>query len=793
MRNLENIKEAIRKDPNNPQALKAVGRYYLEEGYYKLAKNHYSQAVQLCPRLLSEVMLDYEREIGKAPEKIGPRLSLAAFEVVQGNLDATILELEEALEVSPKNVEACNVLGRIFVKQGRIDETIALLERSLRQGVKDTTLTEILAGAYLEKGRIQEAIKFYEEILNYRPEDKHILRTLGELYTRTEDYNKAAQCFQSMFSNDPEVGREVVQRLEGLLRKLEGNILIREILADVYMRSLNPEAAIKKLLEIVRLDATRLADVIAKIKSVLKSYPNHPQATSALAESLRRQGNFSEAIECYHNLANSQPEFIEEAVRGYEEVLEFCPEQILARTYLAEAFLYKKQIKEALNQFEKMIEVDPSSAESVIRKCREIIKIHPQLLLARLVLGRACLAKGEVQRATIEAEGIIAIDKKFVAAYLLLGEAYFQLKLCRKAVKVLQDLLEMAPYDLRVIERYKEAKGKELDLEIEKMKGKLVEDPWKVALHLDLAKMYIEKGERDAAIRELQIALKDQARAPFAANLLGCVYRREGRFDLAAAQFNRALEFASSEIADFARTVRFNLGTSYEAQGIVHKALKTYEDILQEDIDFGNLKRRIKYLKAASLNSMRHKALLAVIPQPEKREIIAIWGRGAKTTRSGRKEDVSVSFGQKYNSSGFEYFMKGMHKAALEEFVSAAQLDSKFTVALNNLAVALANEGKFSEAKAKLQEAVHMEPNSVILRNNLGVICSLLGQIDLAQLELETAYGLDPQLSAVCLNLGDIYYLKHEIEKAMDLYKKVGSFDVLTEIAEQRLIHRVLT
>ncbi|KPJ68818.1 hypothetical protein AMJ44_05355 [candidate division WOR-1 bacterium DG_54_3] len=790
MKDLKEIREALKIDPNDPYALRVVGKYYLREGYYKLAKNHYNQALRFSPHLFPEVILDYEQEIGKDPKRIGPRLSLAGFEIAQGEIELALLELEETIDVSPKNVEAYNVLGKIFVKQGRNDEAISLLERSLREGIKDVSLTEILAGAYLEKGRVREAIKLYEDILDYRPGDKQTLRILGELYLRVENYDQAARSYQAMFSEDPEVSHEVIQRLEELLKKIEGSLFIRWVLAEIYMRSLKPEAAVAKLREIMRLDATKIEEVGSRLKEILKNYPGHPQATLALAEALRRQGNFSEAVESYHDLSKNNPEFLEEALPGYQKVLEFCPQQILARTYLAEAFLYKKQIKEALLEYQSMLQVDSSSAESVIKKCREIIKTNPQLQLAHLVLGRAYLVKGDVQRAVMEAEGIISIDKKSTPAYLLLGEAYFNLKLCRKAVEVLETALSLDPYNLYVQEKYREVKERELDLEISSIKERLTSDPWKISLHLDLAKLYIQKGMREEAVRELQIALKDQARAPFASNLLGGIHRGEGRFDLAAAQFNRALELAPSELPDFARIARFNLATTYEAQGVVRKAVKTYESILQEDIDFGNLKRRVRYLKSTSLQSIRDKALVMVVVHYDKGEMVALWGREGKTGQEERKQDVRLSFGHNYNSSGFDYFMKGMYKAAIEEFQLAVQMDANFAPGLNNLGVALAKGRKFSEAKVRLEDAVQLEPQSVVFRNNLGVIYLLLGQIDQAQIELEKAYTLDPELSAACINLGDICYFKKDVRRALDLYRRASNFDVLAEIAEQRLAYK---
>lgn len=789
MEDLAEIRKTLLEDPGNPWALRGAAKYYLKEDYYKQSQKMYLQALGFCPHLLPEILLDYEEGISHQPDKIGLRLSLAGFLLAGESIDAALLELEEALEAAPRSVEAYNALGRIYIKQERIDEAIALLEKSIAEGVKDVNLTETLAGAYLEKGRISEAIKFYEEILAQKPTDKQTLRILGELYTRTEDYPRAACSYQAMFSNDPEVAREVIQRLEDLLKKIEGSVEIREILSEIYMKALNPEAAVEKLKEILRLESSKLEDTVQKLKTILKNYPGLPSAVLALAEALRRQGNFSEAAESYYQLMKIKPEFIDEVIRGYREVLEVCPEQVLAHAHLGEALLCQNKISEALSEFGKMVEADPAAADMVIRKCREVLRTQPMLLEAHVVVGRAYLAKGDPQRAAVEAEGVIAVDKKLTSAYLLLGEAYHKLNLKHKASEMLHTALVLEPFNLQVHERYRETKEKEIENEIVVLKGRLEEDQWKISLHLDLAKRYIEKGEREEAIRELQVVQKDSLRAPLACNLLGDIYRSEGRYDLAAAQYNRALPQAPPELS---KTIRFNLGTTYEAQGQVRKAVKVYEGILQEDIDFGNLKKRVKQLKTTSLSGMRSKSLQMVIFEYGKNEVIALWGRGGRPAgRSGRKEEVSVSFGQEHNQEGFEFFMKGMYPAAEEEFSLAVQLDCRFGEALNNLGVALTKSGKFEEARRRLMEAVEADPTSAVFYGNLGVIYFLLGKLDLARGALEKSQALELEAAAVCLNLGDLYYQEKEIQKAIEFYRKISRFDPLSDIAEQRLLYKV--
>ncbi|MBI5400225.1 tetratricopeptide repeat protein [Candidatus Saganbacteria bacterium] len=787
--------------------VKARARHYLDEGQFLQAKNHYCQAVELQPGLLADVLVDYEKAIARQPQVIGPRLSLAGFVLNQGELEHAIAELEEALEIDPQNVEIYNVLGRIFIKQGDVDAVIALLERSLGTGLKDVSLVEILANAYLEKGRLNDAIKFYNEALIYKPNDKQILRTLGELYTRTELYNYAAEKFQAMFSDDPEVSREVIQRLEGLLGKEEGNVFIREILANVYLRSLKPELAVAKYLEIIRLDRLKLDSILTKLRGLLRSYPGHPQATLALAEVLRRQGNFSEAIELYHDLVNptivgkNKPEFFDAVMAGYQEILAECPEQLLARTYLAEIYLSRGRLDEVLDQYEFMLRADPETAETVIKRCREIIKNQPQLLAAmptclpastvgrqaRLILGRAHLAADDAQKAAVEAENLIADDKNFAAAYSLLGDAYFQLKLDRKAVGVLAQALALDPFNLQAQAGYQAAKERELAAAVEQARNKIAADPWKQSLHLDLAKLFLQQRQAEAAIRELQAAAKDESKILSVVGLLGCLYRSEGRYDLAAAQFSRGLDLLPPEQAELGRQIRFNLGTVYEAQGLASPALKIYEELLQEDIDFADLRRRVKYLKSASLKSMQTKALIMAMSQPESKKIVVFWGREAQNNKISRKEDVSLSFGHNHNAAGFDFYLKGMVSAALEEFQLAVQLDVGFATALNNLAVCLVSDGKLREAKVRLEEALKIEPSAAVLHNNLGLVTLLLAQPGPAVQELEKAYAVDPENPAICLNLGDAFYAQKNIRRALELYRQPGKFGILAEIFEDRL------
>src|SRR3989338_3787911 len=778
MNELAEIRKKLNANPGDPRALRGAARYYLDEGYYKQAQGAYLAAYGADPRALPQILLDHEERIGAEPQKLGPRLSLVGLLLALGETDAAILELEELLEENPQNVESYNLLGRVYAARGRLDDAIALLERSLAAGVRDVNLTETLAAAYLERGRTADAVKFYQEILQQKPGDKQTLRVLGELYARLEEYSPAARCYAAMFGDDPEVVREVIQRLEELLKKVEGNIEIREILSDIYMKVLDPEAAVAEIRRIIRLEAGKLPETVLKLKSIMKNYPNHPAAGLALAEALRRQGSYSEAVETYQQLLKGKPDLVDQVIAGYREVLDVCPEQVLARAYLGEALLAKNLVPEALEEFGKMIEADPSVADLVIKKCRDVLRAQPQLLRTHVVLGQAYLAKGDYQRAAMEGEGVVAIDKNLTSGYLLLGEAYAKLNLLHKAAQTLRAALILDPYNIQVHERRRAVREKELDQEIGGGKD-----------HLALARLYLEKGKSEAATRELQLAQKEPAKSSAALALLGDIYRAEGRYDQAAAQYNRALEAGVG--TDQSKLLRFNLGAAYEAQGDVRKAVKIYETIMQEDIDFGGLKKRIKQLKATTLLSMRNRALMAAIAAYGKKEVVALWGRDARSTGRGKKDDLNLSFGQEHSQDGYDLFMQGMYTAAEEELALAVNLDRRFGCALNNLGVALLKQGKLEEGRARLIEATQVDPASAVFYNNLGVAYFLTGRLEPAAAALEKRFALDAELSAVCLNLVDLGYFRKEAQKAIELWRRVGDFDPLSDLARGRLFCKV--
>ena len=312
-----------------------------------------------------------------------------------------------------------------------------------------------------------------------------------------------------------------------------------------------------------------------------------------------------------------------------------------------------------------------------------------------------------------------------------------------------------------------------------------------MSLHLEQGKLYWEKGELDNAIQELQVALRDLPRAPFAYHLLGTCFKEKGRFDLAVSRFESALAAEGQEAHKITDLIRFNMGSALEAQGMVEEAVMAYEKIAAEEFKYGSLQARIKILNETNPGSLRNKNLVAAPRRYGTREVIGFWGRDGRGVNFSDLDDgLSISFGQGHNAAGFEHFQKGRVKAAEEEFQLSIQLDTHFIAALNNLGVVYLSVGMYDRAEARISEALELDPDFAVLLNNLGLVYLFLGEKGKARTFLEKAYSRDPQLGAAALSLGDLYYMDQDTEKAISYWERLLGLDVMAELAARRLKYR---
>ena len=777
---------------NEARTLRLSARDKLSMGDYLKSRDDYKLAVMLEPAMLSDVLLDYERKLEGDGGNIALRLSLADLFLKFGDLDAALVELEEILDLAPDLESVYNILGRILMSRGAVNETIQLLERALKRGLRSTALSEILAGAYLESGNIDRSIKLYEELLELAPAEKKTLRILADLYARVSQNESSAKMYVNLYEADPGSYPEIVHKLESLAKLKKDSQKIREMLAEIYIKGHEPGKAVDQFRQIFSVDRFKTGEAISKYKKALDMYPGHPGLICSLAEALIFRGSYTEAATEYNKLTKLGPEYVDMAIQGFLKIAKSYPDNVLAHRFLGDAYEALGKHDDALQEYRTVLSLDPKEAEYITRKCREILKARPDLISLHQVLGEVFLLKKDYKKVVSEAEEILAVDGQNIDAFILLGDGYRGLKMNSKASNSYAMALGLEPFNISVQRKLEASRKADAEESIKFLKGRIKEDQWRKSLHLDLAKQYLELKDWEGATRELQEAIRDQSRAPFAYNLLGLSLKEQGKFELAQSQFKKAIEILPDELGELEKTIKFNLASTFEALGRVDEAMSTYESIREKDIKFGNVESRIKGLTSINPRALKDRMFVLVLQDAGEKALLELWGRDGRRAQHGRRADeFGISFAQTHNEAGFEHLVKGRYRSAEDEFLLASSLDARLPSALNNLAVVYARQKRLDDAETKISAALEQDPKHAVLHNNRGVIAYLKGDSKSAEVEFLRALSIDPELDVACINLGDAYYSQGNARQALAYWEKVKNYTIVSELADRRLRFKV--
>lgn len=116
--------------------------------------------------------------------------------------------------------------------------------------------------------------------------------------------------------------------------------------------------------------------------------------------------------------------------------------------------------------------------------------------------------------------------------------------------------------------------------------------PNEFGYRFELGSLYFEEGETDKAIKELQLAQRSPKVRIDSLILLGKAYKAKGFSDLAAEQLN----IAKSEIpgvTDQKKDVLYELGSCYEDQGDMDKAMVEFKALYGADISYRDVSDKI--------------------------------------------------------------------------------------------------------------------------------------------------------------------------------------------------------
>ncbi len=161
-----------------------------------------------------------------------------------------------------------------------------------------------------------------------------------------------------------------------------------------------------------------------------------------------------------------------------------------------------------------------------------------------------------------------------------------------KAILLLQADFDKNPGDSSLGTQLDQLKKEEHDFRLSQAEGLVKRYPNEFSYRYELGELYKEDHNIDAAIKELQLALRAPKVRVKALVLLGQSYIEKGFFDLAVEQ----LLLAKSEIpgvTDLKKAVIYDLGSCYEYQKDFDKAISEYKTLYGIDITYKDVSKKI--------------------------------------------------------------------------------------------------------------------------------------------------------------------------------------------------------
>lgn len=122
------------------------------------------------------------------------------------------------------------------------------------------------------------------------------------------------------------------------------------------------------------------------------------------------------------------------------------------------------------------------------------------------------------------------------------------------------------------------------------------------ALHMALARAYLDMGRTDRALEPLTEAARSPRHRFEAASLIGGIYRQQGDAARAAEWLERALQVPASTVEQ-GRAVLYDLGTIVEAAGDVPRALAIFMELQAEAGDYRDVAERVARLAAVGTDA----------------------------------------------------------------------------------------------------------------------------------------------------------------------------------------------
>ena len=548
--------DIIKRDPNNLEAHKLLGRIYLRSLGDMPGGNGSDNVLKLA-------IEQYERIVKIEPNNIDDRLLLGRLYRLNNDLQKAEDELKTAVQLDPNSEEAITTLALLYSEEGDTAHALQVLSSVSAPG-RSAKLYSALGTTYEQRKDYKNAIEAYKKAIQLDRDNLDAIRGLAENLLNDGQIDAALDQYKVIVDANPEDAQTYL-RIAEIYRKQEKYDLALESLKKA--ETMVPDSMEVPYNVALVYQAQGRGDEAAKIlqdllKKTEKPDNNYSQSDRSnravfierLGRIYRDQSNYSVAVETFRKMLTLGDESAES---GYQEIIDTYREakQWPQATAAAREGVQKLPNNRDLRMVLDAQLADTGDADKALADVRSLLKGTAEdraVYVALAQMSTRLKRWDDAEAALNKAEQLSTKpeDKQYVA--FLRGSTYERQKKYDEAEAEFRKVLAAEPQSavtLNYLGYMNADRGVRLEESLNYIKQAVSLEPGNGAYLDSLGWAYFRLGKYDLAEENLNKASQHMGSDPSVQEHLGDLYQKTGRLKLAAAHWERALEEWNKTVA----------------------------------------------------------------------------------------------------------------------------------------------------------------------------------------------------------------------------------------------------
>lgn len=446
-----------------------------------------------------------EKELQKVrrqnPSSREVQIEIARIMAHTNRADDALKELKNYLADESSDCDAMEIAGWAYAVKKDYTGAITLLKKAIVICKGLTTPAISLAAVYAMTGNNQEAETQLTQILEREPTNRKALYLLSDVQTQQKDRAAALKTLERIVQTNP--GDIEAQYRKGLLYVENGDYDNALALSSQIVKQSPHRPEGHRLQGFIHFYKKQYSEAIASLQTSVSMQPN---------------GGAYYVLGLSHYYRNE----IEQAMNQFQKALDVNPSLTRARVHYAMALLSKKRVDDSIKELKKVLAQDNDDAfahnvlgsaylakgnhEEGMAELNRALALDPSLADVHVKKGLLAMQHGKGQEAESELEAAVRIKPEAQDARRMLVLYHINNNQPAKAIEVLKKGIQSGNSDAisyyLMAESYLRQNNRN-DAAIYYQKTKEMDPKFELA-YLRLAAIYFEQDQQERSAQELR-------------------------------------------------------------------------------------------------------------------------------------------------------------------------------------------------------------------------------------------------------------------------------------------------